>query len=197
MQGDQGPRENGRGVYVARRIVAAIVVLLLLALLIPWACQALVGPGEEPEVPEVSKKGDVGVADGGGDETAKDEYAVGGSKETDEPKGPADSSTSDGEEGADDSLTDGVEATGVDENEVSIELEEVAALDLATPVAGPEAFPPVADIPVGGLDIPVGGLDIPVGGLDIPVGGLIVDQIPQIPDAANQPVAPLAPLASP
>ncbi len=50
MQGGQGPRwsrEPGRGVYAARRIVAALVILLLLVLLLPRACQALFGPGEE------------------------------------------------------------------------------------------------------------------------------------------------------
>ena len=44
MQG--GQPDPGRGVYVVRRIVAALVVLLLLVLLVPRACQALF-PEEE------------------------------------------------------------------------------------------------------------------------------------------------------
>ena len=44
MKGGQGP---GRGIYVARRVIAALVVLLLLILLVPWACQNLLGLGEQ------------------------------------------------------------------------------------------------------------------------------------------------------
>jgi hypothetical protein len=44
MQGGQGP---GRNIYAVRRLVAALVILLLLILLIPWACQALLGSGNE------------------------------------------------------------------------------------------------------------------------------------------------------
>jgi hypothetical protein len=54
----QGPQEPGRGVYLARRIVALLIILLVLILLVPRACQALLGPGEEessgPTVPETS-----------------------------------------------------------------------------------------------------------------------------------------------
>jgi hypothetical protein len=52
-----GPPDPGRGVYLARRIVAAIVVLILLVLLVPRACQAFLGPeeGEEPSSVEPQK----------------------------------------------------------------------------------------------------------------------------------------------
>src|SRR5919199_2616261 len=54
----QGPQEPGRGVYLARRIVALLIVLLLLILLVLRACQALLGPREEessgPTAPETS-----------------------------------------------------------------------------------------------------------------------------------------------
>jgi hypothetical protein len=43
----QGGQEPGRGVYLARRIVAALIVLLLLVFLVPRACQAFLGPAEE------------------------------------------------------------------------------------------------------------------------------------------------------
>jgi len=53
MQGGRGP---GHGVYLARRIVGVLVILVLLVLLVPRACQALWGPEEEPSslVPETS-----------------------------------------------------------------------------------------------------------------------------------------------
>jgi hypothetical protein len=52
----QGGQEPGRGVYLARRIVAALVILLLLIFLVPRACQAFLGPEEEsnPVAPEKS-----------------------------------------------------------------------------------------------------------------------------------------------
>jgi hypothetical protein len=43
----QGGREPGRSVYTVRRILAALIVLLLLVLLVPQACQALLGTGNE------------------------------------------------------------------------------------------------------------------------------------------------------
>jgi hypothetical protein len=43
----QGGQEPGRGVYLARRIVAALVILLVLIFLVPRACQAFLGPQQE------------------------------------------------------------------------------------------------------------------------------------------------------
>jgi hypothetical protein len=40
-------RSSGQGVYVIRRILAVLVILLLLALLVPQAYQALLGPRDE------------------------------------------------------------------------------------------------------------------------------------------------------
>jgi hypothetical protein len=42
-----GDQPNSRGVYTVRRILAVLVVLLLLALLVPQACQALLEPRDE------------------------------------------------------------------------------------------------------------------------------------------------------
>jgi hypothetical protein len=42
-----GDQPNSRGVYTVRRILAGLVVLLLLALLVPQACQALLEPRDE------------------------------------------------------------------------------------------------------------------------------------------------------
>src|SRR5215213_4761238 len=69
MQGGPGP---GRGIYVTRRVLAALVVLLLLVLLVPWACQNLIGSGEQPGS-ESSETADVDSSDEGGEEAAQDE----------------------------------------------------------------------------------------------------------------------------
>jgi hypothetical protein len=53
MQG--GPPDLGRGVYWARRIVVALIVLILLVLLVPRACQAFFGPEEAPSSVEPEK----------------------------------------------------------------------------------------------------------------------------------------------
>ena len=45
----QGGREPGRSVYTVRRLLAVLIVLLLLVLLVPQACQALLGTGNETE----------------------------------------------------------------------------------------------------------------------------------------------------
>jgi hypothetical protein len=47
-----GPPDPGQGVYSARRIVAVLVALILL---VPRACQALLGPQEEPSSGEPEK----------------------------------------------------------------------------------------------------------------------------------------------
>jgi hypothetical protein len=45
--GTMGDQPNSRGVYTLRRILAVLVILLLLALLVPQACQALLEPRDE------------------------------------------------------------------------------------------------------------------------------------------------------
>jgi hypothetical protein len=71
----QGGREPRRGIYVARRVVAALVVLLLLILLVPWACQNLLGPGEQSSS-ETSETDDADSSDEGSEEAARDEEAA-------------------------------------------------------------------------------------------------------------------------
>ena len=66
MQGGQGP---GRGIYIARRIAVVLIVLLLLILLVPRACEALLGTGDEqsseaPETPDVEEEGTVPEEEG-------------------------------------------------------------------------------------------------------------------------------------
>jgi hypothetical protein len=78
MHGAQGPggprwglipgrsrsRADGRGVYVRRRILAVLVVLLVLALLIPRACQALLESDEATGSREDRKTGAAETATG-------------------------------------------------------------------------------------------------------------------------------------
>ncbi len=73
MQGGRGP---GGGIYVARRVLAALVVLLLLVLLVPWACQNLVGQSGEQSGSETSETADVDSSDDGGEEAVRDEEAA-------------------------------------------------------------------------------------------------------------------------
>ena len=47
MHGGSRSGKAGRGVYARRRILAVLLVLLLLALLVPRACQALMGSSDE------------------------------------------------------------------------------------------------------------------------------------------------------
>jgi hypothetical protein len=82
MQRGRRPRGEGRPgrrVYVARRIVAALVVLLLLALLVPRACQALTGSEDEP-ASEASQVTEVGSA-GGEEDTPSEEGSTSGTEE--------------------------------------------------------------------------------------------------------------------
>src|SRR5215211_6382741 len=64
--GRGGSRTFGRDVYVRRRILAVLVVLLLLALLVPRACQALLGSNEDTGPREHQKAGAPETATGAG-----------------------------------------------------------------------------------------------------------------------------------
>jgi hypothetical protein len=107
MQGGQGP---GRGVYVARRILAALVVLILLVLLVPWACQNFLGSGEGSGTSETA---DVDSSDDGGEEAAKDQEV-----DTDE-----EASTDAGVEGVDTSRDSDSGETGAEDDQDSDDAE--------------------------------------------------------------------------
>ena len=64
--GRRGSRTFRRDVYVRRRILAVLVVLLLLALLVPRACQALLGSNEDTGPREHRKAGAPETATGAG-----------------------------------------------------------------------------------------------------------------------------------
>jgi len=64
MFGAKGP--GGRGVYARRRLVAVVVVLIVLALLAPRACQALLGSNEDAGQGEGQRSGTAGKVAGTG-----------------------------------------------------------------------------------------------------------------------------------
>jgi hypothetical protein len=66
MFGSKGP--GGRDVYARRRLLAVLAVLVLLALLVPRACQALLGSNEGAGQGEGQKSGAAGKAAGAGAE---------------------------------------------------------------------------------------------------------------------------------
>jgi hypothetical protein len=66
MFGSKGP--GGRDVYARRRLLAVLAVLVLLALLVPRACQALLGSNEDAGQGEGQKSGAAGKAAGAGAE---------------------------------------------------------------------------------------------------------------------------------
>ena len=105
MRGAQSPessrsRIRERRVYVLRRVLAILAVLLLLVLIVPRACQAIVGSGEDAgsggdqgaKAPEkaagagAADGGEAGAADGGEDATAENSGAKDGD-ETDKKSG--------------------------------------------------------------------------------------------------------------
>lgn len=78
MQGGQGPPGGpGRGIYIARRIVAAIVVLFILALVSYWAWQTLLSPTPEsgskaPESAGVSSSAEETIPEEGSTTTTEE-----------------------------------------------------------------------------------------------------------------------------
>lgn len=188
----QGGQEPGRGVYVVRRIVAVLVILLLLILLVPRACEAFIGPGEEPGlgVPETSDTG----------ETA-DEIAIGDVEtETKDTAGISSAADREDAEGEAESPAD-AEAGEEEGGEVAVGDFDEFAVDLGTPPIGLEA------LPVGGT---IGGVnqipqvpDIGAGNQQLALPGPLVAPL-QEPVLLPQPVplsgpAPLgsAPLSAP
>lgn len=119
----QGGREPGRGVYTVRRMLAVIIVLLLLVLFVPQACQALLGTGNETG----SGAPDTADVDGssGDEEDAATVEETTGDTESDE-QGSATESSLEDEQAR--SEGDAREASGEDEEEDVSNVEFDAAL---------------------------------------------------------------------
>jgi hypothetical protein len=141
----QGGQEPGRGVYVVRRIVAVLVILLLLILFVPRACEAFIGLGEEPGpgAPETGETGDDAAGDKG--ETA-DEVATGDVESATETK---DAAGGEGAEGEAEAPTD-AETDEEEGGEVAVGDFAEVALDLGAAPVGLEA--PLIGAPIGGVN---------------------------------------------
>jgi hypothetical protein len=126
--GSQGPLRPGgegdpnRSIYIARRIVAGIVVLLLLALVGNWMWNTLLGPEEQrgSETPEIASGG---TTSSGGEETAMKESPIGSTEEI---------FTS--QEGPDESLWSSAEV-----GTKGSDIESPAGTDLGTTLFAPQA----------------------------------------------------------
>src|SRR5215207_9227940 len=163
MQGGQGP---GRGIYIARRISVVLIVFLLLILLVPRACDALLGTREEqsykaPETATVEEE-----------ETVKEEEAAPVQEEITEREEVAVSESEEEEEEEEEE-----EAT----SEVTREVEGVGAANIQL-----EA-PPVAP-PIGLGGIPGGGPAVSVPQAVPPVTGTGVPEPIPPPPAPPEPV---------
>ena len=152
MYGAKGP--GGRGVYARRRLLAGLVVLLLLALLAPRACQALFGSNEEAGQGQAQRSGTAGKAAGAG---AEDE--AGGAGASDADTGNAEESGTQDKPGAQDDSSDRGAPFVEDEagaEDGSGEAGEEAAPDLGVMVAnlavidGSEDFAASEDQGAGG-----------------------------------------------
>src|SRR5919112_4840921 len=94
---------TGRAVYVVRRILAVLVILLVLALLVPQGYQALLGPRDETGsgVQDTADVGSSGV-DGGHEEVASNGETAGVADDVAEQEGASDNPSYRGETGVSD-----------------------------------------------------------------------------------------------
>src|SRR5919112_4453862 len=148
----QGGREPRRGIYVARRVVAALVVLLLLILFVPWACQNLLGPGEQSSS-ETSETDDTDSSDEGGEEAARDEKAAkddGGDTAEDSGGERGDTVRDSGSEAGpeDDEEDSGDEEDGESSRGSNIESNPLGFVGGFEAVGGVEQVPPTLDLGV-------------------------------------------------
>ena len=180
MQGDQDSR-SGKKVYVARRIFAVLVVLALLALLAPRACQAFFGSGGD-----LSSSGTPEAVDSSSSVAGDEEEA--GSAEDD-----ASSNEQDAESSSDsaDSLRD--DDDGSERAGEAAMIEDVGGtsdpgvVDLAVPVVGLEA--PIVDVSTA-LPLDAGAVD---PGL-LPAEVILPVSLEAPLTDAAAPVAPIAPV---
>jgi hypothetical protein len=125
MDGGTGSGRGGRGVYARRRLIAVLIVLLLLALLIPLTCQALLGSNEDARQEGEQRSDDAGTAAGAGTEDDEGDAGTSNAGEDD-----------DGEPGTQDDSS-GREAPFLDDRSSGENGDEAAPdlLALVTPLA--------------------------------------------------------------
>ncbi len=153
MQGRQGP---GRSVYTVRRILAVLIVLLLLALLVPQAGQAIRGTGSESGSGAPSTED---VESSGGDEVdaATAEETIGGTESAEQESTEQGSATESGSEDEQASSEDDVgQASGEDEDEdaQNVEFEaSLAQIDVELDAAIDGGVNEIAPVPVVDLSL--------------------------------------------
>src|SRR5918994_1344757 len=84
MDGGTRSGRGGRGVYARRRLIAVLVVLLLLALLIPLTCQALLGSNEDARQGGEQRSDEADTAAGAGTEDDEGDAGTGNAGEGDD-----------------------------------------------------------------------------------------------------------------
>jgi hypothetical protein len=159
MRGAQdpgGPRGRSRGVYATRRLLTALVVLLVIGLVATRACQAFVGPEQGIESEE-------GVGSGAPKKAAQ-VAAGGGTKDTDAEKANTEDASPDGgatdakseagnEEVPEGKTSEGKDGEGQDDG-ASANLADVLTESLAGTVAGTGMTNNEEGVAAGGPSVP-------------------------------------------
>ncbi len=147
-QGPGGPRGGiaperlrsgvaSRGVYTRRRILAILVVLLLIALLVPRTCQALLGSDEDAGSSQDQQAGAVGAADEvGAEEGAPEDAGNAGAGSSDSEKSEGNDPSSRGAPFVDDEPGDG-RASGIEDGDEAV-LDRAAMMTELTVIHGVE-----------------------------------------------------------
>jgi hypothetical protein len=152
-------RSSGQGVYVIRRILAVLVILLLLALLVPQVYQALLGPRDETGSRTQDTANVVSSDDGGSREEVASNKEVGGvTDDVAEQKDASDTPSYSDETGVGDTATKtsrGVKTSedeygGVENIELDADLAETVEIFDEPPIGGVELTMPSAVIGTGG-----------------------------------------------
>ena len=165
-QGPGGPREgiaperarsgtSGRSVYARRRILAILVLLLLLALLVPRACQALLGSDEDAGSRQDRQAGAAGAATEAGAEEGGAEDADAGSTDagnTDAEKSEDNDPSSRGAPFVEDDEPDGEGASGTEDGDeaapdLAAMVTDLAVSDGGEGLTGGDGQSPGADPP--------------------------------------------------
>jgi hypothetical protein len=152
-------RSSGQGVYVIRRILAVLVILLLLALLVPQVYQALLGPRDDPGSRTQDTANVVSSDDGGSREEVASNKEVGDvTDDVAEQKHASDIPSYSGETGVGETATKtsrGVETSedeygGVENIELDAGLAETIEIFDEPPIGGVELTMPSAVVDTGG-----------------------------------------------
>ena len=175
---------SGRVVYVVRRILAVLVILLLLALLVPQACQALLGSRDgtgsgAQDTADVDNSGDGGSEE----ENATNEETFGGADEVAGQEDATDNQSDSGETAA----SDGALRTSDDAETSEDEYAGVETLELDAGLAGAGEL--LEDVAIGEVD-QIGPIPVFYAGSQ----QTIQPPAPVEPVVLGEPIAPVEPI---